>query len=169
MTVEQFAKQYRVKMRRDSCGEEIIPGKKFCRDMPDRMEYRSHVYDHGDGARFGVCLLFTSVGKWHNAAKRLLAAGFTLKQNGDTEGTLLFDPTNATQAKAALKGAGVKTRRKLTSEQLTALMAREAKTAFGTPKTARSGTGDPKPMARACCGFETLERHISPMEPNAKG
>jgi hypothetical protein len=45
MTVQEFAGQYRLRVRRDTCGEEIISGKKFCKDMPDRLEYRSHIYD----------------------------------------------------------------------------------------------------------------------------
>jgi hypothetical protein len=45
---------------------------------------------------------------------RRLVAGFTLRQSGDGEGTLLFDPTNPEQSRAALKKARVKFRRVLT-------------------------------------------------------
>jgi hypothetical protein len=91
MTLEQFAEQYRVRIRRDSCGEEIISGKKFCHDMPKRVEYHSHIYDNGDG-RFGVCLLSLTPGKWTHAKKRVFADGFTLGQDGDTEGRLTSIP-----------------------------------------------------------------------------
>jgi hypothetical protein len=55
MTLKEFAEQYRVRTRRDSCDEEIIPGKKFCKDMPERMEYRSHIYDQAMGGLASAC------------------------------------------------------------------------------------------------------------------
>jgi hypothetical protein len=53
--------------------------------------YGHHVYEHGAG-RFGVMLMFDSARKWSNAKKTLIAGGFAIRQNGDTEGTALFDP-----------------------------------------------------------------------------
>src|SRR4029077_7652146 len=106
-TLEQFADNRRLRIRRDSCGEAIIAGKPRNASRP---EYQSHIYDNGD-ERFGVCLLCPTVGKWNNAAKRLLAIGLELVQNGDTEGTLLFTPDDRKKAKAAIREAGIKTRR----------------------------------------------------------
>jgi hypothetical protein len=122
MKIKQFAESYPVKTRRDNCGEEIIPGKQWQKDMSERKDYRCHVYDNGDG-RFGVCLLLGTVGKWNNAKKRLLVAGFALGQSGDTEGTLLFSPADTRQARAAIKEAGIRTRKPATSERL-AILAR---------------------------------------------
>jgi hypothetical protein len=39
--------------------------------------------------------------KWVNARKKLIAAGFTIRQNGDAEGTALFNPEDVS---AGLKG-----------------------------------------------------------------
>ncbi len=101
MDMKQFSTQHRVRIRRDGCGEEIILGRQFCADMPKRTEYRAHVYEYGD-SRLGVMLLFTSARKWESAKRKLTAAGFTLRQDGHTEGTLLFDPANEAQARLAL-------------------------------------------------------------------
>lgn len=46
--------------------------------------------------------------KWNNARTRLVKLGFTVRQNGDAEGNLLFDPTNETQARAAIREARIK-------------------------------------------------------------
>ena len=105
MTVEQFAETYYGRTRRDECGETIIPSK------------RGHqIYEHGDG-RFGVLLMFDTPGQWTNAKKKLLAAGFAVRQNGDTEGTALFNPEDKTQARFAFKITGARIRRQLSPEK----------------------------------------------------
>ncbi len=123
MDIKTFAEKHRVKIQRDSCNDQIIAGKQFFKDMPhwERTEYRSHVFDYEDGEHFGVCLMFAPPKKWGNARRKLEAAGFAIRQNGDTEGIGLFDPKNSQQAKLALKVAGVKTRRALTPERRQAM------------------------------------------------
>jgi hypothetical protein len=111
-TIEQFADDNRIKLRKDSCGEIVIPGKPRNATRP---EDQSHIFENGDG-RFGVCLLFPTPGKWTYTKQRLTKAGFEVKQNGDAEGTLLFDPSDRQQAKAAIREAGIKTRRTLSPE-----------------------------------------------------
>src|SRR5712692_9513955 len=122
MHLKDFATQHRVRIRRDGCGEEIIPGRQFCADMPKRTEYRAHVSEHGDG-RFAVMLLFTTARKWESAKRKLIAAGFTLRQDGHTEGTLLFDHANEAQARLALQVCRVKARRTASPAQLAVLEA----------------------------------------------
>jgi len=114
-TLEQFADNYRLKVRRDSCGDAIIPGKPR---NAARLEDRSHIFENGDG-RLGVCLRCLTPGKWTYAKQRLTKAGFEVLQDGDTEGTLLFDPSDRPQAKAAIREAGIKARRILTPEHAT--------------------------------------------------
>ena len=53
ISTQEFAANYRVRTRRDSCDEEIIPGKPRKEVRP---EDRSHIYDHADGAHFGLYL-----------------------------------------------------------------------------------------------------------------
>lgn len=102
--VKQFADTYRVRARRDECGELILPGRV------------GHVYEHGPG-RFGVYLSCASARAWSAAKRALTGEGFTIRQNGDMEGTALFDPANAQQARLALDIARIRKRRVLTPEQ----------------------------------------------------
>ena len=121
MTIKEFAIRYRVRTLRDSCGEEIIPGRPR---KAVRPEDRSHVYDSGNGTQFGLCVIFGTPRRWTSARLRLLGAGFTVLQNGETEGTLLFDPSNPVHAKVAIKEAGIRTRKVLSESVKTALAAR---------------------------------------------
>ena len=52
---------------------------------------------------------------------RLLAAGFTLAQEGDSEGTLLFDPENVDQVAAAIHESRIRQRRVLSQDARLAL------------------------------------------------
>ncbi len=124
--IEQFAETYRVRVKRDSCREPIIPGKLHAKDMPASTEYRSHVYEHSDG-NFGVFLMYESKRRWGSAKRKLVAAGFEVRQDGDAEGTALFDPTNAVQARVALKLARIRLRSELPPEQRRTLLSRLAK------------------------------------------
>jgi len=113
--IKAFARKHRLRVRLDTCGEVVIPGKP--RKEP-RAEDRNHIYEHGQGM-FGIYLQFQTRRKWNFTKKRLLAKGFTLKQDGDTEGTLLFNPE--TLAKAAIREVGARIRRPLSPEQLARL------------------------------------------------
>jgi hypothetical protein len=115
-TIERFAQKYRVKVRHDTCDEAIISGRRV-KDMPDRPESCSHIFDNGDG-RLGVCLLFTSARTYGNARRTLETAGFAIRQNGHSEGIALFDPADDMQARLALTVAHVRIRRKASPAQL---------------------------------------------------
>jgi len=58
------------------------------------------------------------------AKKKLVAAGFEIRQDGDCEGSALFDPHDREQVKLALKLAGIRTRRELSPEKKAILVAR---------------------------------------------
>ncbi len=107
--IRRFAEKHRLRVRRDSCGHLIIPGKKTATDMPDRMEYRNHIYDGFGGGKLDVCLMFLTPARWTWARKRMDAAGFRIRQNGDTEGCTTFDPENEQQVRLAMKLAGIRT------------------------------------------------------------
>jgi hypothetical protein len=68
-------------------------------------------------AAFGVYLSCASARAWSSAKRTLTAAGFTIRQNGDMDGTALFDHADAQQARLALKIARIRKRRVLTPEQ----------------------------------------------------
>src|SRR6267154_3374098 len=131
MTLVEFADHYRVHTRKDECGETIIPGKAWKKQPKAGRMYGHQIYEHGKG-QFGLLLMFPvdngkEVGgsgksaKWVNAQKTLIAAGFTIRQNGDADGTALFNPEDKAQARFALKLAGIKTRRQLNPERRAAL------------------------------------------------
>ncbi len=120
MTIEEFAEKHRIRIRLDSCGDKIIPGRLTAKDMPKRMEYRSHIYDNG-GGRLGVCLMFATARRSSNPKKILTAQGFTFGQVGDSELTALFDPDNEAQSKAALAVCRIKRIRILSEAQRLAL------------------------------------------------
>jgi hypothetical protein len=108
--IKGFAERYRVKTKRDSCGDDIVAGKRA-----------SHVFDNGDGKWFGILLLLESKMKWTYAKKKLVAAGFTIKQDGDTEGTALFNPGDRQQARLAFRQARIRVRKELSPAQVAVL------------------------------------------------
>jgi hypothetical protein len=55
--------------------------------------------------------------KWGNIRREALAAGMVLRQNGDSEGALSFDPARQEQAKLAIKIACARSKRTLTDSQ----------------------------------------------------
>jgi hypothetical protein len=102
MVLENWAVEQNLKVRRDSCGEPlIVPGN------PRRSEDISHIYQHSPDV-LGLVLLYDTPTLWSNAKKKLTGLGFTVHQDGDTEGVLLFNPENQTQVTAAIKTAGLK-------------------------------------------------------------
>lgn len=120
LTIEQFAGAYKVKTGRDECGDVVIPGRKLS------AQRGSHIFDGYVDGRLGVCLMLGSPRKWTTARRKLLAAGFTIKQDGQTEGIATFDPAERTQSRLAIKLAGVKTRRMAQAPSPAQVAAREA-------------------------------------------
>ncbi|MBI2900069.1 MAG: hypothetical protein HYY17_07775 [Planctomycetes bacterium] len=108
-TLRAFAESRRLKLRRDEDWTEIVRGK------------RGQVYDYGDGHSLAVLLSLPTARHWTLARRRLLAAALTSRQNGDTEGTLTFNPADEGQVNAALREAKIKTRRVASPAQAEAL------------------------------------------------
>jgi hypothetical protein len=130
LTVEQFAEKYHVKVRRDSCGDEIIPGTPRFGDeiiprrprKAKRQEDREHIYQHSDdGKLFGVFVDCRTPKAFGFALRRLLAAGFVPGQIGDTECNMLFDPSNPKEAGLAIQEAGIRIRKPASPAQLASL------------------------------------------------
>ena len=123
MELRDFAQQHRLTIKKDSCGDEVILGR------PRNLkcaEDRCHIYVHS-AEKFGLALMLASVGKWHNRTKEALASGFTMWQDGADEGNLLFDPTDKSQAKLAIKMAGCRSKAVLSPERLANLQERGAR------------------------------------------
>lgn len=64
-----------------------------------------------------------NAGWWANRRRSAIAAGMQLDQDGDTEGSLIFDPTDAKQALAAIRISGCKQRRVATEAQIAGIRA----------------------------------------------
>jgi hypothetical protein len=93
--IRKFAERYRLRLQRDTQGEVFIP----CQ--------RGQIYYHG-GDTLGVLVInegktHTTPKVWGNVRRGLLAAGFTLHQNGDAEGSLLFDAHNPEMVRVAIR------------------------------------------------------------------
>ena len=116
MDIHRLAEKYRVRTKRDECGETFIPGK------------AGQIYDYGSG-QFGALFMppanRRTPRRWGNVRRKLAAAGFEVVQNGDAEGSLLFDPTDATQTALAIRAVGAR-RKRIPSEGQLAVLARTA-------------------------------------------
>jgi hypothetical protein len=73
MDIKAFAEKYRVKVRRDDCGDEIIPGRQLAATS-DRTENRSHVCGASDDARLGICLFYPTAKRWNFTQRLMIAA-----------------------------------------------------------------------------------------------
>ena len=111
MDLREFASKLRLKSMRDECGDVIIPGK------------YGQIYEWGPES-FGCLVMAKSSRYWNAAREKLMAAGFRSLQNGDIEGTLLFNPQDFGQAGLAIKAVGAKRKRNLTEAQKAALVQR---------------------------------------------
>jgi hypothetical protein len=111
----EFARRWRLRIRRDSDGTDIVPGRKG----------KSHLFEYDTGALAVMIMPETGSAHWWSAARaKFLAAGMQIRQNGDCEGTATFDPNNRQQVQLAMKYAGVKPKRQISSEQYATLVSR---------------------------------------------
>jgi hypothetical protein len=120
--ISTYASRYRLKLRRDIDGTDIILGR------------RGHIYEYDpEAGLLGVCLQFEpgmgGARAYGFARKRFLALGALCVQNGDFEGCLAFDPENEALSRAAIREASVKPRRLLSRAQTEVL--RRARAAIG--------------------------------------
>ena len=114
-TLIEFARRRRLRIRRDSDGTDIIPGRKG----------KSHLFEYDTGVLAVMIMPETGGAHWWSAARaKFLAVGMQIRQNGDREGTATFDPNNRKQAKLAMKYAGVKPKRQVSPEQYAILVSR---------------------------------------------
>ncbi len=133
MSIQEFAKKYHLRTKFDACKEVIVP----CR--------QGQIYDSG-GQRLAVLVEGVSARAWHSVRKTLLEGGFKLRQNGDCEGSLSFDPDDPKQTRLAIKVMRAQRERQLSESQKTELI-RRLRTA---PKSGR-----PTPQEGAFAALES--------------
>lgn len=119
MNIKTFAAKHNLKTKTDACGDTIIPGK-----HGQLYDHEDHE-DHEDGERFAV-IHSTTPRKWGFTRTECLAAGMELHQDGDNEGTLLFDPNNLQHVKVAIRAASCRVKKQLSPETLAKLAKRMA-------------------------------------------
>jgi hypothetical protein len=114
MNLETFASKHRLKPQRDPADDTtVIVGS------------AGHIYEYSD-VLLGV-MFITPANKaprarlWNNLAAQCIAAGMSLRQSGDAEGALSFDPSDPSQVRLAIKLAGVKRKRQASANQLSNL------------------------------------------------
>src|SRR5215469_3819092 len=85
----------------------IVPGK------------HGHIYQHdAQGLAVLVMPLQLRARFWNLTRRRLTSLGFELIQDGDCEGAAIFAPCNPEQARAAIKAAGIKRKRRISPAQV---------------------------------------------------
>ena len=107
MTIQEFAAKHNLAALKDGCGDLVIPGWQYAKGRR-RVEYQAHIFDGFKDGRLGLYLGFETAREWNGTKEKLLTFGLTLKQDGQTDGTLLFDPTNESQASLAITAALVR-------------------------------------------------------------
>ena len=110
MTLAEFAEARRLRVRRDECGDPLIPG-------------LGHVYEHGEGVHLGAMFLNLTPRRWTTIRRKLEAAGCVIWQDADGEGAVLLDPLNSAQVRTVLKLTGVRPKR-ISSEKQKAVLER---------------------------------------------
>jgi hypothetical protein len=111
MTITDFATQHRLKTKHDKGDDTtIIPGK------------AGQLYEYSD-EEFAVMYILPATKParprvWEQDVRPVRrAAGMVLRQKGDAEGALSFNPENREQVKLAIKLAGVKRKRQMSEKQ----------------------------------------------------
>jgi hypothetical protein len=106
--IEQFATKHGLRLSREVDGTNIVRGKV------------GHIYEYNDEL-LGVLVMPTDRSQnklWGYARSALVRAGLQLTQDGDTEGSAVFDPNDEKQVRAVIKVAVIRKRRKASSAQL---------------------------------------------------
>jgi len=131
MNLHEFSTQYRVRRpRKDECGDLNIVGK------------RGDIYVYDD--KLFCATVLHCPNSYHWNMYRTLAKGLKISQNGDDEGTFLFDPASPEQAKLAIAATRQFKRRILSPEQREILSRRLS----GTQDLARKTQIDTSPEER---------------------
>jgi hypothetical protein len=141
-TFHQFVENHRLRVKRDKCHDAIVPG--ILGHLSNRVLSAGASYEH-DASRFGIVL-----STLRSRKRRAIAAGFLLRQEGDSEAILCFDSVETSQARLAIRLIQTKKIRRVaqpTDAQLRARAlfsskARSRKPCFDQNTSAVLGHGD---------------------------
>ncbi len=113
MLLEEFAKKHSLRIKRSS------------QDDTDNIEGKyGEIYDYGDGT-LGVMVMPDPPrrGLWVRSREKFVQIGMSIVQNGDQEGSAVFDPASREQSQAAIEAIQAKKVRKLSPERRAKLTA----------------------------------------------
>ncbi len=119
MGIRSFAEKYRLYTKLDTDGTTIVAGK------------LGHIYEHSE-TQLGLLFMPTAprARLWSATKAKGTAAGMLLRQNAESEGTMLFDSNSPEQARLAVTLVRARPKRVLTDEQRSALAERLSKGAL---------------------------------------
>ena len=109
MNLEEFAAKHRLPLPLVSDDEtEIVPGR----------EGNSHIFEY-DSDLLGVMIMPNTgtAHRWKVARSAFIAAGMRIHQNGDSEGTASFDPSDSDQVRLALRYGKIRPKRRISESQ----------------------------------------------------
>jgi len=117
--IRSFAEKYRLYTKLDTDGTTIVAGK------------LGHIYEHSE-TQLGLLFMPTAprARLWSATKAKGTAAGMLLRQNAESEGTMLFDSNSPEQARLAVTLVRARPKRVLTDEQRSALAERLSKGAL---------------------------------------
>jgi len=129
MELNEFAQKHslRVKRSREDDTDNII-GK------------LGEIYQYSDSElALMLCGGPGGTGRWARVRSKCFAVGMTLRQNGDDEGALSFDPADCNQAALAIKFTGARPKRHLSPEHKLKLLTASQHSRFSVQPTVLNG------------------------------
>jgi hypothetical protein len=121
MTLQDFADKYKLKVKRDSCDDPIIPGRVKGAKRPEDAH---HIFEGKFGGQLLVYFNFPTVGRWNTVKKKLDQPGVFPLMICKYDGFMSFDALNEPLVKLILKLAKIRTKRQLSPEQKDAIRQR---------------------------------------------
>jgi len=140
MKLIEFAEKYNLNVKKLE-GDPVISGRKVKRNdggYPDTNPrypldcLLGHIFEYSS-TRMGLVFMARRPKVWTNKSRKLVAAGFEIRQNGDWEGIGTFDPANPVQARLAIRAIGARTKRKASEAQLQNLARSRTRIASSNP------------------------------------
>lgn len=110
MALSTFAERFHLNLRRAEDDTFVVVGR------------HGQLYEYSDN-ELGILIMpaASKVRYWGHARKAMIAAGMTIRQNGDHEGAVSFAPHNKKAARLAIKLVGARPKRIPSVPQLLAL------------------------------------------------
>jgi hypothetical protein len=152
-----FAEKYALRVQKDESGDLVIAGR------------QGQIYEYGT-TELGLAIIPQGDPRprlWNSVLKECLEVGMILRQRGDAEGALSFDPTNPKQARVAIRAAKSRPKRLLSEEQRLRLAKSLERARENRKNSVRNGTsGAFLSSEQTGLGETTSVSNIQPKTPS---